>query len=211
MKKKITVVDKTFTPIVVLADANSAIYEDRGQRLGEQNLLSETVITCTAMDGTKKVATMKASILQVPTKFMPAATTSAPGIPAKQLAINYLCDKSAEVDERYDREKNDNIAMILPVTTHLYIDSLEVEEPYRNRGIATAMLDFIISMAVPESICLFAAKEDAEMQRMMRCKKMTARLSGAVLNLSFIPVWAIPIMCVLLASTALDEQEDKHE
>ena len=146
MKKKITVVDKTFTPIVVLADANSAIYEDRGQRLGEQNLLSETVITCTAMDGTKKVATMKASILQVPTKFMPAATTSAPGIPAKQLAINYLCDKSAEVDERYDREKNDNIAMILPVTTHLYIDSLEVEEPYRNRGIATAMLDFIISM-----------------------------------------------------------------
>lgn len=168
MKKKITVVDKTFTPIVVLADANSAIYEDRGQRLGEQNLLSETVITCTAMDGTKKVATMKASILQVPTKFMPAATTSAPGIPAKQLAINYLCDKSAEVDERYDREKNDNIAMILPVTTHLYIDSLEVEEPYRNRGIATAMLDFIISMAVPESICLFAAKEDAEMQRMWR-------------------------------------------
>lgn len=168
MKKKITVVDKTFTPIVVLADANSAIYEDRGQRPGEQNLLSETVITCTAMDGTKKVATMKASILQVPTKFMPAATTSAPGIPAKQLAINYLCDKSAEVDERYDREKNDNIAMILPVTTHLYIDSLEVEEPYRNRGIATAMLDFIISMAVPESICLFAAKEDAEMQRMSR-------------------------------------------
>lgn len=168
MKKKITVVDKTFTPIVVLADANSAIYEDRGQRPGEQNLLSETVITCTAMDGTKKVATMKASILQVPTKFMPAATTSAPGIPAKQLAINYLCDKSAEVDERYDREKNDNIAMILPVTTHLYIDSLEVEEPYRNRGIATAMLDFIISMAVPESICLFAAKEDAEMQRKLR-------------------------------------------
>lgn len=170
MKKKITVVDKTFTPIVVLADANSAIYEDRGQRPGEQNLLSETVITCTAMDGTKKVATMKASILQVPTKFMPAATTSAPGIPAKQLAINYLCDKSAEVDERYDREKNDNIAMILPVTTHLYIDSLEVEEPYRNRGIATAMLDFIISMAVPESICLFAAKEDAEMQRMTMLK-----------------------------------------
>lgn len=150
MKKKITVVDKTFTPIVVLADANSAIYEDRGQRLGEQNLLSETVITCTAMDGTKKVATMKASILQVPTKFMPAATTSAPGIPAKQLAINYLCDKSAEVDERYDREKNDNIAMILPVTTHLYIDSLEVEEPYRNRGIATAMLDFIITVTFPD-------------------------------------------------------------
>lgn len=61
MKKKITVVDKTFTPIVVLVDASSAIYEDRGQRPGEQNLLSETTITCTAMDGTKKVATMKAS------------------------------------------------------------------------------------------------------------------------------------------------------
>lgn len=30
------------------------------------------------------------------------------------------------------------------------------------------MLDFIISMAVPESICLFAAKEDAEMQRMLK-------------------------------------------
>lgn len=120
------------------------------------------------MDGTKKVATMKASVLQVPTKFMPANDLMIPGIPAKQLAINYLCDKSAEVDERYDREKNDNIAMILPVTTHLYIDSLEVEETYRNRGIATAMLDFIISMAVPESICLFAAKEDAEMQRMLK-------------------------------------------
>ena len=93
---------------------------------------------------------------------MPANDLMIPGIPAKQLAINYLCDKSAEVDERYDREKNDNIAMILPVTTHLYIDSLEVEETYRNRGIATAMLDFIISMAVPESICLFAAKEDAQ-------------------------------------------------
>lgn len=152
MKKKITVVDKTFTPIVVLVDASSAIYEDRGQRPGEQNLLSETTITCTAMDGTKKVATMKASVLQVPTKFMPANDLMIPGIPAKQLAINYLCDKSAEVDERYDREKNDNITMILPVTTHLYIDSLEVEETYRNRGIATAMLDFIICRLTPMEV-----------------------------------------------------------
>ena len=44
MKKKITIIDKSFTPIVVLADTSSALYEDRCGRLGERNLLSDTEI-----------------------------------------------------------------------------------------------------------------------------------------------------------------------
>lgn len=46
MKKKITIIDKSFTPIVVLADTSSALYEDRCGRLGERNLLSDTEIIC---------------------------------------------------------------------------------------------------------------------------------------------------------------------
>lgn len=34
MKKKITIIDKSFTPIVVLADTSSALYEDRCGNLG---------------------------------------------------------------------------------------------------------------------------------------------------------------------------------
>ena len=68
MKKKITIIDKSFTPIVVLADTSSALYEDRCGRLGERNLLSDTEIVCKAMDGTKEIASVKAHVLQVPTK-----------------------------------------------------------------------------------------------------------------------------------------------
>lgn len=96
MKKKITIIDKSFTPIVVLADTSSALYEDRCGRLGERNLLSDTEIICKAMDGTKEIASVKAHVLQVPTKKLPLealhATEQNP-IPAKQLAINYLCQK----------------------------------------------------------------------------------------------------------------------
>ena len=60
MKKKITIIDKSFTPIVVLADTSSALYEDRCGRLGERNLLSDTEIVCKAMDGTKEIASVKA-------------------------------------------------------------------------------------------------------------------------------------------------------
>ena len=68
MEKKITIIDKTFTPIVVRVSVNSAIYEDRGQQYGKQHLLSDTEIVCKAMDGLKEVGTMKAHILQVPTQ-----------------------------------------------------------------------------------------------------------------------------------------------
>ena len=124
MKKKITIIDKSFTPIVVLADTSSALYEDRCGRLGERNLLSDTEIVCKAMDGTKEIASVKAHVLQVPTKKLPLealhATEQNP-IPAKQLAINYLCQKNAEVETLCEREKTDSVAMVLPITTHLYI------------------------------------------------------------------------------------------
>ena len=40
MKKKITIVDKDLNQLVVVADCSSALYQDRGTKLGEQNLLS---------------------------------------------------------------------------------------------------------------------------------------------------------------------------
>ena len=39
MKKKITIVDKDLNQLVVVADCSSALYQDRGTKLGEQNLL----------------------------------------------------------------------------------------------------------------------------------------------------------------------------
>lgn len=72
MKKKITIIDKSFTPIVVLADTSSALYEDRCGRLGERNLLSDTEIVCKAMDGTKEIASVKAHVLQVPRRSFPS-------------------------------------------------------------------------------------------------------------------------------------------
>lgn len=167
MKKKITIIDKSFTPIVVLADTSSALYEDRCGRLGERNLLSDTEIVCKAMDGTKEIASVKAHVLQVPTKKLPLealhATEQNP-IPAKQLVINYLCQKNAEVETLCEREKTDSVAMVLPITTHLYIESLVVDTPHRKLGIATAMLDFLISMAAPETVSMFAGHEQAEVK-----------------------------------------------
>ena len=136
MKKKITIIDKSFTPVVVLADTSSALYEDRCGRLGERNLLSDTEIVCKAMDGTKEIASVKAHVLQVET----------------------LCE----------REKTDSVAMVLPITTHLYIESLVVDAPHRKLGIATAMLDFLISMAAPETVSMFAGHEQAEVMAMLK-------------------------------------------
>ena len=45
MKKKITIVDKDLNQLVVVADCSSALYQDRGTKLGEQNLLSDTAVT----------------------------------------------------------------------------------------------------------------------------------------------------------------------
>ena len=94
MEKKITIIDKTFTPIVVRVSVNSAIYEDRGQQYGKQHLLSDTEIVCKAMDGLKEVGTMKAHILQVPTQSVAPSElmwSEDNPLPAKQLAINWLC------------------------------------------------------------------------------------------------------------------------
>ena len=68
MKKKITIVDKDLNQLVVVADCSSALYQDRGTKLGEQNLLSDTTVTFKVYDGTAQVAVMMADILQVPTK-----------------------------------------------------------------------------------------------------------------------------------------------
>ena len=68
MKKKITIVDKDLNQLVVVADCSSTLYQDRGTKLGEQNLLSDTAVTFKVYDGTAQVAVMMADILQVPTK-----------------------------------------------------------------------------------------------------------------------------------------------
>ena len=108
---------------------------------------------------------------QVPTKKLPLealhATEQNP-IPAKQLAINYLCQKNAEVETLCEREKTDSVAMVLPITTHLYIESLVVDTPHRKLGVATAMLDFLISMAAPETVSMFAGHEQAEVMAMLK-------------------------------------------
>ena len=140
----------------------------------KQHLLSDTEIVCKAMDGLKEVGTMKAHILQVPTQSVaPSELMWAEDnpLPAKQLAINWLCQHNMNESRLCDMQSRDNVAMVLPITTHLYIDRVDVESGHRNRGIATGMLDYLISMFVPETICLFAQKEDAEMQVMLKKMK----------------------------------------
>lgn len=51
------------------------------------------------------------------------------------------------------------------------IDSIKVENAYKRRGIATGMLDFAVSLALPETIGLFCANEDAEMKAMLKALK----------------------------------------
>ena len=72
-----------------------------------------------------------------------------------------------------DKDPKDSVAMVLPITTHLYIDSIKVENAYKRRGIATGMLDFAVSLALPETIGLFCANEDAEMKAMLKALKFT--------------------------------------
>lgn len=171
MKKKITIVDKDLNQLVVVADCSSALYQDRGTKLGEQNLLSDTAVTFKVYDGTVQVAVMMADILQVPTKQGTMADiwpTPANPLPDKQLAINYLCARNAERQMLCDKNLKDSVAMVLPVTTHLYIDSIKVENAYKRRGIATGMLDFAVSLALPETIGLFCTNEDAEMKAMLK-------------------------------------------
>ena len=147
MKKKITIVDKDLNQLVVVADCSSALYQDRGTKLGEQNLLSDTAVTFKVYDGTAQVAVMMADIFQVPTKQGTMADiwpTPANPLPDKQLAINYLCARNAERQMLCDKNLKDSVAMVLPITTHLYIDSIKVENAYKRRGIATGMLDFAV-------------------------------------------------------------------
>lgn len=164
MKKKITIVDKDLNQLVVVADCSSALYQDRGTKLGEQNLLSDTAVTFKVYDGTAQVAVMMADILQVPTKQGTMADiwpTPANPLPDKQLAINYLCARNAERQMLCDKDPKDSVAMVLPITTHLYIDSIKVENAYKRRGIATGMLDFAVSLALPETIGLFCANDES--------------------------------------------------
>ena len=159
---------------MVVADCSSALYQDRGTKLGEQNLLSDTVVTFKVYDGTAQVAVMMADIFQVPTKQGTMADiwpTPANPLPDKQLAINYLCARNAERQMLCDKNLKDSVAMVLPITTHLYIDSIKVENAYKRRGIATGMLDFAVSLALPETIGLFCANEDAEMKAMLKALK----------------------------------------
>lgn len=112
MKKKITIVDKDLNQLVVVADCSSALYQDRGTKLGEQNLLSDTAVTFKVYDGTVQVAVMMADILQVPTKQGTMADiwpTPANPLPDKQLAINYLCARNAERQLDVDDYTIDNI------------------------------------------------------------------------------------------------------
>ena len=107
MKKKITIVDKDLNQLVVVADCSSALYQDRGTKLGEQNLLSDTAVTFKVYDGTVQVAVMMADILQVPTKQGTMADiwpTPANPLPDKQLAINYLCARNAERQMLCDKD-----------------------------------------------------------------------------------------------------------
>lgn len=174
MKKKITIVDKDLNQLVVVAGCSSALYQDRGTKLGEQNLLSDTAVTFKVYDGTTQVAVMMADILQVPTKQGTMADiwpTSTSPLPDKQLAINYLCARNVERQMLCDKDPKDSVAMVLPITTHLYIDSIKVENAYKRRGIATGMLDFAVSLALPETIGLFCANEDAEMKAMLKALK----------------------------------------
>lgn len=176
MKKKITIVDKDLNQLVVVADCSGALYQDRGTKLGEQNLLSDTAVTFKVYDGTTQVAVMMADIFQVPTKQGTMADiwpTSTSPLPDKQLAINYLCARNAERQMLCDKNLKDSVAMVLPITTHLYIDSIKVENAYKRRGIATGMLDFAVSLALPETIGLFCANEDAEMKAMLKALKFT--------------------------------------
>lgn len=176
MKKKITIVDKDLNQLVVVADCSGALYQDRGTKLGEQNLLSDTAVTFKVYDGTTQVAVMMADIFQVPTKQGTMADiwpTSTSPLPDKQLAINYLCARNAERQMLCDKNLKDSVAMVLPVTTHLYIDSIKVENAYKRRGIATGMLDFAVSLALPETIGLFCTNEDAEMKAMLKTLKFT--------------------------------------
>lgn len=176
MKKKITIVDKDLNQLVVVADCSGALYQDRGTKLGEQNLLSDTAVTFKVYDGTTQVAVMMADIFQVPTKQGTMADiwpTSTSPLPDKQLAINYLCARNAERQMLCDKNLKDSVAMVLPITTHLYIDSIKVENAYKRRGIATGMLDFAVSLALPETIGLFCANEDAEMKAMLKTLKFT--------------------------------------
>lgn len=176
MKKKITIVDKDLNQLVVVAYCSSALYQDRGTKLGEQNLLSDTAVTFKVYDGTAQVAVMMANFLQVPTKQGTMADiwpTPAYPLPDKQLAINYLCARNAERQMLCDKNLKDSVAMVLPITTHLYIDSIKVENAYKRRGIATGMLDFAVSLALPETIGLFCANEDAEMKAMLKTLKFT--------------------------------------
>lgn len=166
--------DKDLNQLVVVADCSSALYQDRGTKLGEQNLLSDTAVTFKVYDGTAQVAVMMADILQVPTKQGTMADiwpTPANPLPDKQLAINYLCARNAERQMLCDKDPKDSVAMVLPITTHLYIDSIKVENAYKRRGIATGMLDFAVSLALPETIGLFCANEDAEMKAMLKALK----------------------------------------
>ena len=167
MIKKNRIVDKrTLETYLMTAELDASLYEDRSQKLGEQNLMSETKTTITVYkDGKTKIATMQASILVVPTKHLPTEaleSTTQNHIPEKQLGINWLCEQAYILSQRCSQKESDNVDVVLPLTSHLYIESLTVDNAFRRHGIGTAMLDFAVELYMPTSVVSFVGNNNAE-------------------------------------------------
>lgn len=154
MRRKITIANK-MNPMMryaVIAQSKEAIYMDRSNRLGEENLLGMAEVLCEAYDGKKRIAELRVQLLQVPTMQMNVRSA----VPSRQVAVDWLCNAAYIHQLHCERvAENDTAMMVMPITTHAYLEKLEVDPAYRRQGIATAMLDFVTALSRPDSICGF--------------------------------------------------------
>lgn len=166
MLKKITIGDPTNPDnrYVVIADKDdNARFVNYGLpvAVGDMNLICEEKLEMTVKDGKDTIGKMLAYIWYLPTiKILPESAERLAASPRQQV-INYLIKKTCE-QRAIERSQlqYDNTKMVGTITCHLHIVELYVAPAYRQRGIATNMLDFAQALSEARTISFLSTPQE---------------------------------------------------
>ena len=161
MKKTITIGDR-LNPLVryvLAADIAKGRFIKQPADIGEENLICEQKIELVAKNGKERIGQMKAFVWFLPSTILVPESDARLAASARQQAINHLIGLMKENQEIESKNlKYDNTHLIGEITVHIHIVELYVKQEYRNRGIASNMLDFIQALTEATTISFYSTR-----------------------------------------------------
>lgn len=165
MKKKVSISSRKelCTRFTLITDFKPSYFGGtEGAPIGQIGALGDSSLTVSAYAGTERVGTLRARVLQVPMTAagLRESDSSAKVFPAKQFAIDWLRSQMAMERNRCEMRQTDSLNIVLPISTHIYIEELFVNGEHRREGIATAMIDVANEAIQPTYMCAFSHAMD---------------------------------------------------